>query len=109
METPLASGTERPLGPATLVAESRQLEAGGPPLFADADGVVRHRRVFSSGEVRPWARILHQYRAGGDGKLIALRVILLWGRCGRVTAAIAVTSKHDEDRSTPVADECPSM
>jgi hypothetical protein len=50
VETPRASGTERSLGPAKLVAERRQLEAGGPPLLTGADGVVRHRRVFSSGE-----------------------------------------------------------
>ncbi|MGH9287736.1 MAG: hypothetical protein ACRD0V_05485 [Acidimicrobiales bacterium] len=41
------------------MAESRQLEAGGPPLLTGTDGGVRQRRVFSSGELRRWARILH--------------------------------------------------
>jgi hypothetical protein len=96
VETPRASGTERSLGPAKLVAERRQLEAGGPPLLTGADGVVRHRRVFSSGELRRGAGILHRYRSGGDGKLIGLR-----GDSRRRVLRASRSGDASRDRETP--------
>ncbi|MGH9215691.1 MAG: hypothetical protein ACRDZS_05500 [Acidimicrobiales bacterium] len=80
------------------MAESRQLEAGGPPLLTGADGGVRHRRVFSSGELRRWARILHRYRAGGDGKLIALRGDLLGEFFGQTEPAMQRPRAAGRDR-----------